>query len=132
MSLLMLLRTSFQLMLRMEESPSMILVIIMKKKNTLNLTSSFIDTWIVLDLINVPIFAVFWIRFRIRLDLFHWSGSGSGWPKWNGSKPDPVAKNQPKSWKISTNFKTIKLMFTVIIIYSINNKTDHILEKYIF
>ena len=51
-----------------------------------------------------------------------------------------VTKNQPKSWKISTKinriscifFKTIKLMFTDINIYSINNKTDHISEKYIF
>ena len=51
-----------------------------------------------------------------------------------------VAKNQPKSWKISTKitrisyifFKTIELMFTDINIYPINNKTDHILEKYIF
>ena len=51
-----------------------------------------------------------------------------------------VAKNQPKSRKVSTKiirisyifFKTIKLMFTDINIYLINNKTDHILEKYIF
>ena len=51
-----------------------------------------------------------------------------------------VAKNQPKSWKILTKiikisymfFKTIELMFTDINIYSINNKTDHISEKYIF
>ena len=49
-----------------------------------------------------------------------------------------VARNEPKSWKISNKnqqksleyhkffFKTIKLMFTDINIYSINNKTDHI------
>ena len=45
-----------------------------------------------------------------------------------------------ESWKISTKiirilyifFKTIKLMFTDINIYPINNKTDHISEKYIF
>ena len=54
-----------------------------------------------------------------------------------------VAKNQQKSTKINKNqqkstktyiifFKTIKLMFTDINIYSINNKTDHISEKYIF
>ena len=55
-----------------------------------------------------------------------------------------VAKNQPKSWKISTKmnlnhqniihffFKTIKLMFTDINIFPVNNKTDHISEKYIF
>ena len=51
-----------------------------------------------------------------------------------------VAKNQPKSWKISTKiirisyifFRTIKPMFTDINIYSINNKTDHISDKYIF
>ena len=51
-----------------------------------------------------------------------------------------VAKNQPKSWKISTKiirksyifFKTIKPMFTDINIYPINIKTGHISEKYIF
>ena len=43
-------------------------------------------------------------------------------------------KNQPKSLEYHTFFffKTIKLMFTDINIYSINNKTDHISEKYIF
>ena len=54
-----------------------------------------------------------------------------------------VAKNQQKSWKISTKinenhkntihfFKTIKLMFTDINVHPINDKTDHISEKYIF
>ena len=45
-------------------------------------------------------------------------------------------KNQQKSTKIIRIsyifFKTIKLMFTDINIYTINNKTDHISEKYIF
>ena len=41
-------------------------------------------------------------------------------------------KNQPKSLEYHTFFKTIKLMFTDINIYPINNKTDHISEKYIF
>ena len=55
-----------------------------------------------------------------------------------------VAKNQPKSLKISTKinenhkniihffFKTIKLMFTDLNIYPTNNKTDHISERYFF
>jgi len=73
-------------------------------------------------------------------DLF---GSVSFWSAGSGSASMKririlVAKNQPKSWKISTKiirmsyifFKTIKLMFTDINIYSINNKTDHISEKY--
>jgi len=38
-------------------------------------------------------------------------------------------KNQQKSLEYHTFFK---LMFTDINIYSINNKTDHISEKYIF
>ena len=56
-----------------------------------------------------------------------------------------LGKNQPKPWKISTKkstkiigilyiffLKTIKLFFTDMIIYPINNITDHISEKYIF
>ena len=43
-------------------------------------------------------------------------------------------KNQPKSLELISYiyFKTIKLMFTDIDIYPINNKTDHISEEYIF
>ena len=42
-------------------------------------------------------------------------------------------KNQQKSLEYHTFFfNTIKLMFTDMNIYSINNKTDHISEKYIF
>ena len=69
-------------------------------------------------------------------------GSVSFWSAISGSASMKririlVAKNQPKSWKISTkinknHFSTIKLMFTDMNIYSINNKTDHISEKYIF
>ena len=40
-------------------------------------------------------------------------------------------QNQPKSLEYNTFFKTIKLMFTDINIYPINNKTDHISEKYV-
>ena len=58
-------------------------------------------------------------------------------------QPDPGSKNQQKSWEIFTKttkiiqisyffFKTIKIMFTDLYIYPINNKTDHISEKYIF
>ena len=55
-----------------------------------------------------------------------------------------VAKNLPKSWKISTKInqnhkniihffsKILNLCLTEINIYHINNKTDHFLEKYIF
>ena len=42
-------------------------------------------------------------------------------------------KNQPKSLEYPTFFfKTLNLMFTDTNIYPINNKTDHISEKYIF
>ena len=54
-----------------------------------------------------------------------------------------LAKNQPNSWKFphkSTKiikhhtffFKTIKLMFTDIYIYPLNNKINHISENHIF
>ena len=47
--------------------------------------------------------------------------------------PEPGSKKSAKIIRISyIFFKTIKLMFTDINIYSINNKTDHISEKYIF
>ena len=72
-------------------------------------------------------------------------GSVSFWSAGSASMKrirNRVAKYQPKSWKISTKinanqkniihfFKTIKLIFTDINIYPINNKTDHISEKYI-
>ena len=70
---------------------------------------------------------------RIRLDPFHF-----GQPD-----PDPVCKKisqnhgkfQQKSTKIIRIpyilFKTIKLMFTDINIFPINNKLDDISEKYI-
>ena len=42
-------------------------------------------------------------------------------------------KNQPESLEYHTLFlKLLQLMFTDIDIYSINNKTDHISEKYMF
>ena len=64
--------------------------------------------------------------------------------RFNETDPDPGSQksakmtenfniNQQKSLEYHTFFfKTIKLMFTDINIYSINNKTDHISEKYIF
>ena len=60
--------------------------------------------------------------------------------RFNETDPDPGSKKSAKIRTISTKiirisyifFKTIKLMFTDINIYSINNKTDHISEKYIF
>ena len=41
-------------------------------------------------------------------------------------------KNQPKSLEYHKFFKNIKLLFTDINIYTMNNKTDHISEKNIF
>ena len=42
-------------------------------------------------------------------------------------------KNRPESLEYHTLFfRNIKLMFTDIKFYPINNKTDHISEKYIF
>ena len=64
--------------------------------------------------------------------------------RFNETDPDPgrkksanimenFNKNQQKLLEYHTFFfKTIKLMFTDINIYSINKKTDHISEKYIF
>ena len=75
--------------------------------------------------------------FRICLDPFHF---GQPDPDPGSKKSAKIMenfnKNQQKSTKIirisCIFFKTIKLMFTDINIYSINNKTDHISEKYIF
>ena len=65
------------------------------------------------------------LRIRIRLDPFHFD------------QPDPelakIMENFNENHRISyIFFITIKLMFTDINIYPIDNKTDHISEKYIF
>ena len=53
--------------------------------------------------------------------------------KKSGKIMENFHKNQPESLEYHTLFlKLLQLMFTDIDIYSINNKTDHISEKYIF
>ena len=75
-------------------------------------------------------------KMRLIISVADPFGSVSFWSAGSGSASMKririlVAKNQPKSWNISTKiirisyifFKTIKLMLTDINIYSINNKT---------
>ena len=53
--------------------------------------------------------------------------------KKSGKIMENFHKNQPESLEYHTFvFKTIKLMFTDIKIFPINNETDHISEKFIF
>ena len=89
-----------------------------------------------------PLFTKPVLRIRIRVDPFHfgqpdldplqWNGSGSWWQKISQNH----GKFQQKSTKIIRIsyifFKIIKLCLLTKNIYSINNKTDHFSEKYIF
>ena len=64
------------------------------------------------------------------MDPFHF---GQPHPDPGGKKSAKIMENFHENHKNTIIFfKTIKLMLTDINIYPINNKTDHISEKYIF